>query len=60
MRICVLGAGGLGSVVGGYLAQSGVDVVLIGRAAHVDQIRQKGYVLRGAVGKCVSRKISEQ
>ncbi len=58
MRICVLGAGGLGSVVGGYLAQSGVDVVLIGRAAHVDQIRQEGLRITGRRGEmCVSENL---
>ena len=51
MRICVLGAGGLGSVVGGYLALSGVDVTLIARAAHVEAIRRDGLRITGRRGE---------
>lgn len=51
MRVCVLGAGGLGSVIGGYLAHSGVDVTLIGRAAHVDAIRRDGLRITGRLGE---------
>lgn len=41
-RIIVYGAGAIGGVVGGHLFRSGHDVVLIGRAAHVDKIKQHG------------------
>lgn len=51
MRVCILGAGGLGSVVGGYLARVGVDVTLIGRPAHVAAIRQNGLQITGARGE---------
>ena len=33
LRICILGAGGLGSLVGGWLAESGVPVTLVGARA---------------------------
>jgi len=53
MRICILGAGGLGSVIGGYLAQAGVDVTLIGRPAHMQAIAQRGLRISGIRGECV-------
>lgn len=51
MRVCILGAGGLGSVVGGYLARSGADVTLIGRPAHVEAIRRDGLRISGRLGE---------
>jgi 2-dehydropantoate 2-reductase len=50
VRICFHGAGGLGSLFGGYLAEAGHDVVLIGRAAHVDVIRDRGLSITGLRG----------
>ncbi len=55
MRICILGAGGLGSLIGGYLARTGVDVTLIGRPAHVEAIRQHGLHISGIRGEYVVR-----
>ena len=45
MRICVFGAGAIGSLIGARLAASGVDVSLIARGAHLDAIRERGLVL---------------
>lgn len=45
MNIAVLGAGSLGSAIGGTLALAGNDVTLIGRAAHVDAINKSGLTL---------------
>ncbi|MDQ7978639.1 ketopantoate reductase family protein [Paraburkholderia sp. SARCC-3016] len=42
MRIAVMGAGAVGCYYGGMLARAGHDVVLIGRAQHVDAIRAHG------------------
>jgi 2-dehydropantoate 2-reductase len=42
MRFVVLGAGAIGGVVGGRLAQHGQDVVLIARGAHYEAIRDNG------------------
>jgi 2-dehydropantoate 2-reductase len=53
VRIIILGAGGLGSLVGGYLARSGVDVTLIGRAPHVEAIREQGLEISGIRGRAV-------
>ena len=45
MRICVFGAGAIGSLIGARLAAAGVDVGLVARGAHLDAIREKGLVL---------------
>lgn len=45
MNIAVLGAGSLGSAIGGTLALAGNEVSLIGRAAHVKAIEQNGLTL---------------
>ena len=42
MRFVVYGAGAIGGVVGGRLAQHGHDVVLIARGDHHDAIRDDG------------------
>lgn len=51
MHVCVLGAGGLGSVIGAQLAESGVQVSLIARPAHVAAIRTKGLRVEGISGE---------
>ncbi len=53
MNICILGAGGLGSVLGAWLADSGVDVTLVARPAHVDAIGAGGLQLNGFRGDLV-------
>lgn len=54
MKIAVLGAGALGSVIGGTLAANGHDVVLITRnRAHVAAIGTNGLVLRSSHGEQV-------
>lgn len=42
MRFVVFGAGAIGSGMGGHLHRTGHDVVLVGRPAHVEQIRRDG------------------
>ena len=51
MKIAVIGAGAIGSVVGGLLSKAGEDVTLIGRKSHVDAIKQNGLMLDGPSGK---------
>lgn len=53
MHVCVLGAGGLGSVIGARLAGQGTDVTLIGRPAHVAAIRRGGLRVEGIRGDVV-------
>jgi 2-dehydropantoate 2-reductase len=42
MRFVVLGAGAIGGVVGGRLAEHGHDVLLVARGAHYEAIRDNG------------------
>ena len=53
MRVLILGAGGLGSVLGGYLANTGVDVTLVGRPAHTEAITRDGLRITGRRGDLV-------
>ena len=50
MRFVILGTGGLGSIIGGYLAQAGEDVTFIGRQAHMDAINANGLKIDGCRG----------
>ena len=45
MRIIVYGAGAVGGVVGGRLAEQGHDVALIARGEHAEAIRDRGLVI---------------
>jgi len=49
-KIAVVGAGAIGSVVGGLLSHAGEDVTLIGRKEHVEAIRQSGLRIEGVLG----------
>ncbi len=42
MKICIFGAGSIGGVIGGVLANAGHDVSLIARGAHLDALRANG------------------
>jgi 2-dehydropantoate 2-reductase len=51
-RILVLGAGAIGSVLGGYLSQAGQDPLLVdGWPEHVDALNRNGLRLEGARGQ---------
>ena len=50
MKIAIIGAGAIGSVVAGYLAKAGEDVVLIGRQDQVDAIKKNGLSIQGVRG----------
>jgi 2-dehydropantoate 2-reductase len=53
-RIAVLGAGAIGSVVGGMLTRAGHDVTLIDQwAEHVEAMKTRGLRLSGAMGDLV-------
>jgi 2-dehydropantoate 2-reductase len=45
MRFVVFGAGAIGSGMGGHLHRTGHDVLIVGRPAHVNRIRQHGLQL---------------
>ncbi|RLC66548.1 MAG: ketopantoate reductase family protein [Chloroflexi bacterium] len=42
MRILIVGAGAIGSLVGNRLARAGNDVTLVGRPTYVDAVRERG------------------
>jgi 2-dehydropantoate 2-reductase len=50
MKILIFGAGGVGSVVGGFLARTGHDVSLLGRPWHLDAIKKQGLKITGIWG----------
>ncbi len=51
MRILVFGAGAIGSVLGGLLAEADHDVTLLGRAWHLDAVRRHGLTITGLWGE---------
>ena len=51
MRYIVIGAGAIGGTIGGKLAASGHEVVLVARGAHLDAIRAKGLTLATPDGR---------
>lgn len=46
----MVGAGAVGSLVGGMLARAGLPVTLVGRKGHVDAIRRSGLEVSGLIG----------
>ncbi len=50
MQILIVGAGAMGSVVGGLMAQAGHSVVLTGRKEHLECITKHGLHIRGIWG----------
>lgn len=51
MRIIIMGAGAIGSLFGGFLAEAGNDVTFIGRKPHIDSINQNGLSIEGISGE---------
>jgi 2-dehydropantoate 2-reductase len=47
MKVAVLGAGALGSIVGGHLARAGHQVVVIARGARAAYLQAHGVTLMG-------------
>ncbi len=55
MRIVVIGAGGVGGLLGGLLARSGVEVGVVARGAHLDAIRRDGLAVESPLGTFAAR-----
>jgi 2-dehydropantoate 2-reductase len=51
MRVLIAGAGALGSVFGGFLRGAGLEVALLGRAAHLEAIGADGLRIDGIWGE---------
>src|SRR6266566_3291863 len=53
-RIGILGAGAIGSVVGGFLTKAGHDVTVVDQwPEHIEAIKNKGLRLSGTIGDFV-------
>lgn len=50
VKIAIMGAGAIGSVIGGMLGRKGHKVTLIGRKPHIDTIRKNGLHISGIWG----------
>lgn len=50
MKIAVIGAGAIGSIVAGYLTKAGVEVVLVGHPEQVNAINVQGLKISGVRG----------
>ena len=50
MRVLVMGAGAMGSAIGGFLAKAGHAVTLVGRPAHMEAIAKTGLRITGIWG----------
>lgn len=57
LRMLVMGAGSVGSVVGGFMAKAGHDVTLMGRERHMSAIETDGLRIRGIWGDHVVRNV---
>jgi 2-dehydropantoate 2-reductase len=51
VKIVVMGAGAIGSLFGGYLAETGNEVSFIGRKAHIEKINRDGLSIEGIRGE---------
>ena len=45
MKICIVGAGAIGGLIGAWFARAGHEVSLIARGAHLDALRRNGLTL---------------
>jgi 2-dehydropantoate 2-reductase len=57
LSVLVVGAGAVGSVVGGMLAKAGHHVSMLGRQPHMSAIAQQGLEISGVIGKHKVRNI---
>ncbi|MEU6477605.1 2-dehydropantoate 2-reductase [Streptomyces sp. NPDC047017] len=55
MRYIIIGAGAVGGAIGGRLAQSGREVVLVARGAHLEALRARGLRLTVPEGELTYR-----
>ncbi len=55
MRIAIAGAGGVGGLLGGLLARSGTQVLVLARGAHAEGIRVRGITVNSPLGRFTAR-----
>jgi len=51
MNVLVVGAGAIGSVFGGLLAEAGHQVSLVGRPKHMTAVAEQGLEIKGIWGE---------
>lgn len=56
MKYLILGAGGTGGCIGGYLGHSGKDVTFIARGAHLQAIRETGLIIHSSFRDAIKLK----
>lgn len=49
MKYLIIGTGGIGGALGGFLAHEGYDVTLIARGAHLDSIKNNGLTVKSGI-----------
>jgi 2-dehydropantoate 2-reductase len=57
MRIAVIGAGGIGALLGASLADAGEDVTFVARGAHLAAMKANGLRIEGDRGASVVRPV---
>lgn len=50
MKYLIIGTGGVGGSIGGYMARAGKDVTLIARGTHLEAIRKNGLTVEATSG----------
>jgi 2-dehydropantoate 2-reductase len=55
VRVAIVGAGGVGGILAGLLARSGVEVSVVARGAHGDAIRAHGLQVDSPLGRFTAR-----
>ena len=55
MRVGIAGAGGVGGLIGGFLARQGTEIALLARGAHLDALRARGLRFEGTLGEFTVR-----
>ncbi len=53
MKVAIIGAGAIGSLVAGYLSKEGMDVTLVGKRRDVLAIKENGLIIEGVRGRIV-------
>jgi 2-dehydropantoate 2-reductase len=57
MRIAVIGAGGIGALLGASLANAGEDVIFLARGAHLAAMKRNGLRIEGDRGPSIVRDV---
>jgi 2-dehydropantoate 2-reductase len=60
LRILIMGAGSIGSVVGGLMAKAGHHITLVGRDRHMNAINERGVRITGIWGEHCVRALRAQ